>query len=308
MRHILGILALATAASAAAPADAQFRVKETGVDYPRLAEAVNAIGEGSGTIRIAPGRYRQCAVQSAGRIAYEAEQPGTVILEREACEGKAALVLRGAGARVTGITFQNMRVDDGNGAGIRLEKGPLLVTDSVFRNSESGILSGDDPASAIRVERSTFAGLGRCDRGLACAHSLYIGHYGKLTVSRSRFERGTGGHYVKTRTPLVEIVDSSFDDTAGRATNYMIDLSNGAAGTIARNTFVQGKDKENHSALIMVAAEGAENPSRLAVTGNTASIGPGIDRRTSFVADMSGDPIRIENNRLGPRIARFEER
>jgi hypothetical protein len=308
MRHILGILALATAASAAAPADAQFRVKETGLDYPRLAEAVNAIGEGSGTIRIAPGRYRQCAVQSAGRIAFEAEQPGTVILEREACEGKAALVLRGAGARVTGITFQNMRVDDGNGAGIRLEKGPLLVTDSVFRNSESGILSGDDPASAIRVERSTFAGLGRCDRGLACAHSLYIGHYGKLTVSRSRFERGTGGHYVKTRTPLVEIVDSSFDDTAGRATNYMIDLSNGAAGTIARNTFVQGKDKENHSALIMVAAEGAENPSRLVVTGNTASIGPGIDRRTSFVADMSGDPIRIENNRLGPRIASFEER
>src|SRR3546814_20819206 len=66
------------------------------------------------------------------------------------------------------------------------------------------------------------------------------------------------------------ITDSSFDDTRGRSTNYMIDLSNGAAGTIAGNTFVQGEDKENYSAFIMVAAEGADNSSDgLAITGNT---------------------------------------
>jgi hypothetical protein len=71
---------------------------------------------------------------------------------------------------------------------------------------------------------------------------------------RTRFERGTGGHYVKSRAPRVDITDSSFDDSMGRDTNYMIDLSNGAAGRIAGNTFVQGTGKENYSTLIAVAA------------------------------------------------------
>ncbi len=35
---------------------------------------------------------------------------------------------------------------------------------------------------------------------------------------------------------------------------------------------------------------------------------PGLPRRTSFVADESGEPITIENNRLDPQIARFERR
>jgi hypothetical protein len=114
---------------------------------------------------------------------------------------------------------------------------------------------------------------------------------------------------VKTRSPRVEITDSSFDDSQGRSTNYMIDLSNGATGLIARNMFVQGRDKDNYSAMIMVAPEGAENGSDgLAVTDNQASLVPGLDRRTAFVADASGAAIRIENNRLAPQIARLERR
>ncbi len=89
----------------------------------------------------------------------------------------------------------------------------------------------------------------------------------------------------------------------------MIDLSNGATGLIARNTFVQGRDKENYSALIMVAPEGAENGSHgLTIVDNDASLVPGLDRRTAFVADASGARIRIDNNRLASQIARFERR
>jgi len=89
----------------------------------------------------------------------------------------------------------------------------------------------------------------------------------------------------------------------------MIDLSNGATGTIARNTFVQGADKENYSAFIMVAPEGVEHPSAgLSVTDNEAGLVPGLQRRTSFVADESGEAITIANNRLDPQIARFERR
>ncbi|MFN3944062.1 MAG: right-handed parallel beta-helix repeat-containing protein [Allosphingosinicella sp.] len=310
MRIIAGLaLALLAGNAAAQGGGAPYSVRETGQGFASLQQAVDAIGDGAGTILIAPGRYRDCAVQQAGSVAYVAAQPGMAIFDGGVCEGKAALVLRGREARVEGLVFQNLAVPDGNGAGIRMEKGRLLVRESLFRDSESGILSANDPNGEIRIEQSTFSGLGRCDRGLSCAHSIYIGDFGTLSVARVRFERGTGGHYVKTRTPRVEVVDSSFDDTAGRATNYMIDLSNGSSGTIARNVFVQGPNKENYSALIMIAPEGRDNSSDgLLIADNDASVAPAFTRRTTFVADRSGEGIRMENNRLGPRIAPYERR
>jgi hypothetical protein len=304
----LTLLAVSASPLAAQSADAPFLVREKNTAYQSLQQAVEAIAGGTGTIVIAPGTYRECAVQEAGRVSFIAAQPGSVVFSGGICQEKAALVLSGRSARVEGIVFENMRVADGNGAGIRLEGGDLVVTESLFRDSESGILSANDLKSSIRVEHSTFSRLGRCDGDLACAHSIYIGEFGSLSVVRSRFEKGSGGHYVKSRAPKVEVVDSSFDDTSGSATNYMIDLPHGAVGTIARNTFVQGKDKENYSALIFVAGEGVTNSSNgLVIADNEASIAPGANG-TSFVADMSGHAIRIENNRLGARIARYEKR
>lgn len=303
-------IALFALLSAAAPAlAAPFTIAESGRGFAHLQEAVNAVGDGTATILVAPGTWRECAVQEHGSITFRAAQPGQAIFDGVTCEGKAALVLRGRGAKVDGLVFRNMRVPDANGAGIRIEQGDLDVTNAMFLDSEEGILSADDPASAIRIDRSTFSGLGRCDRGLSCAHSIYIGHYGSLSVTRSRFERGRGGHYVKSRAARVSVTDSSFDDSAGHLTNYMIDLPAGATGVISGNTFVQGRDKENYSAFIAVAAEAHENSAAgLSISGNTASIVPGVDRHTTFVADWSGDPLRIGANRLGAGIEMFGRR
>jgi hypothetical protein len=304
----LALLALSASPVTAQSSEAPYVVRERNEAYSSLQEAVDAIGDGTGTILIAPGTYRDCAYQEGGRISYVAAQPGKAVFDGGICQDKAALVLSGRAATVQGLVFQNMRVADGNGAGIRLEGGDLVVKDTMFRNSESGILSANDLKSSIRIEQSTFAGLGRCDGELACAHSIYIGEYGALTVLRSRFERGSGGHYVKSRAPRIEVSDSSFDDSAGKSTNYMIDLPHGAVGTIARNVLVQGKDKENYSALIFVAGEGVKHSSNgLVISNNQASVAPGANG-TSFVADMSGHAIRIENNRLGAQIARFDRR
>ena len=115
--------------------------------------------------------------------------------------------------------------------------------------------------------------------------------------------------YLKTRAATVEIVDNSFDDTQGTATNYMIDLPSGSVGRIANNLFVQGRDKENYSAIIAVAAEERKNPSRgLVVEGNRASIPEGIGRQSVFVADWSGEPLAIGANTIGPGLKRFEKR
>ena len=303
------LISLLSAVPATAQSSAPFQNAETGRSYTTLQKAVDSIGEDEGTIIIAPGSYRQCAIQTAGVIAFRAAVPGQVVFDGATCEGKAALVLRGQAASVDGIIFQNMRVPDANGAGIRLEKGDLTVTRAIFRNSEQGILTAEDRSASIRIDQSTFSGLGRCDRGLSCAHSIYIGGYGSLTVTNSRFERGNGGHYVKSRAAQVTISDNAFDDTRGKETNYMIDLPNGATGSIVSNIFVQGASKENYSAFITVAPEGRQQTSAgLAINANEASIAPGVDRQTTFLADWSGDRIALGGNRLGRGLKPFERR
>ena len=275
-------------------------------------------GEGGGVLA----EWLYAAAVRAGHAAQATSIPGvaqrtgatTYYLEisrepvpRDAPQG--TLVLRGAGARVDGIVFQNMRVPDGNGAGIRLEKSDLDVVNSMFRSSEEGILTADDPEATLTIDRSTFSRLGRCDRGLSCAHSVYTGLYGRVVVTHTRFEKGSGGHYLKTRAADVEIVDNSFDDTQGTATNYMIDLPSGSVGSITDNLFVQGRNKENYSAFIAVAAEDRGNPSRgLSISGNRASLPADMGRKSFFVADWSGEALAIGPNELGPGLQRFEKR
>jgi hypothetical protein len=305
---VLALAVLLSSAPLLAQARGPFAVSELGRDFYRLDDAVKALGGGDGTIVVAPGRYRDCAVVTGGNVTLRAATPSSAIFDGGTCEGKATLVFRGSSATVDGLVFQNIRVPDRNGAGIRLEQGDLSVVRATFRNSEQGILTAGDAAGSIRVERSTFSGLGGCPDGM-CSHSIYVGRYGKLSVVRSRFERGTGGHYVKSRATVTEITDSSFDDSGGKTTNYMIDLPSGSTGLIARNVFVQGRDKENYSAFITVAPEGRDSPSAgLRVEGNTASIAPGVKRQTVFVADWSREPLKLGVNTLGAGIKAFEIR
>lgn len=305
---LLSLLAGASASMAQGRGGA-FTVEESGAAHATLADAVADIGDGTGTILIAPGAYRDCAVQTGGTVTYRAVQPGTAVLDGGICEGKAALVLRGRGARVDGIIFQNMRVPDGNGAGIRLERGNLDVSRSLFRNSEQGILTADDPNAAIRIDQSTFRKLGRCDRDLACAHSIYIGDFASLSVTNSRFDEGDGGHYIKSRVPRVNIVNNSFDDSRGHLTNYMIDLANGATGLIADNEMEQGRDKDNYTVFISVAPEGrSRSSSGLVIRNNIARFSPGVSRNSTFVANWTDDPVTIAGNSLAAGIRQTDRR
>lgn len=288
---------------------AAYTVVETGRGYDRLQQAVDAIGDGKGSIALAPGLHADCAVQTAGDISYLSSTPGKAVLDGVTCEGKAALVLRGRAASVSGIVFQNMSVPDGNGAGIRFEKGNLTVAQSWFRDSQQGILSAEDPNARITIDKSTFTRLGTCEFSGGCAHSIYIGDIAHLRVTRSRFEQGRGGHYVKARATRVDIASSSFDDTGGRGTNYMIDLPAGSTGQITNNWFVQGANKENHSALIAVGAEERRHTSDgLQIAGNDARLAPKADFTTTFVADWSGDRLAIGQNTLGNGIKRNDSR
>jgi hypothetical protein len=296
----------APAASQSAPAP--FTIAESGRTFARLQDAVSAIGGGSGTIRIAPGRYHDCAVQEEGRVSFVSVEPGKAVFESAICEGKATLVLRGDASRVEGIVFMHNQVPDGNGAGIRIEKGNLDVVNAMFLDSQCGILSASDASSKIRIVHSTFAGLGKDPTGNG-AHGVYIGHYGSLSIENSRFERGTGGHYVKSRAPRIEVLNSSFDDSMGQHTNYAIDLPNGATGRISGNTFVVGPNKDNYSTIITVAPEGRERSSTgLIVEANTATLAPDFKESTTLVGNWTKDTLMVRGNTLGPRITPLASR
>jgi hypothetical protein len=300
-RLVLPLIALALTAPAVAhqQARAPFTIAESGEGFDTLDAAVRAVGNRRATILIAPGTYRECAVQEAGQITFKAAVPGQAIFEKETCEDKAALVLRGRGSVVDGLVFRGYSVNDGNGAGIRIETGDLLVVNSMFLDSQEGILGGNPSAQKITIDRSTFSGLGQCDEAVNCSHSIYLSNQGEVIITSSRFERGTGGHYVKLRVPNVQILDSSFDDSQGHDTNYMVDLSEGGTGLIARNIFVQGAHKENGSGLIVVAAEGRTyNSTGLRVEDNEATMAPGASGNPAFVADLSHQQLAIGNNRL----------
>ena len=310
MRRIVPLLALILAVPAAAQqVRAPFTIQETGQTFATIDAAVQSVRMGTATILIAPGVYRQCTVQAGGVITFKAVEPGTAIFEGTACEGKAAFVLRGQGSTVDGLVFRGIHVGDGNGAGVRTEIGDLTVRNSTFLDSQEGILGGHPSGQKIVIDHSTFAGLGQCDQTPDCAHSIYLANQGSVTIVNSRFERGTGGHYVKLRVPNVTIADNSFDDTRGHKTNYMIDLPEGSRGLITRNTFVQGPDKENHSGMVVVAAEAKTyRSSGLRIEDNDASLAPRAPTNPAFVANLSGEELAVGANRLGSGIRMYEVR
>ncbi|MDE2410205.1 MAG: right-handed parallel beta-helix repeat-containing protein [Sphingomonadales bacterium] len=243
-------------------------------------------------------------MQRAGAITYRAEPAGQAVLGARTCEGKAALVLRGHSARIVGLGFADLHTQDGNGAGIRLEQGAATVRQAWFASSDQGILTANDPAISLRVERSSFRRLGRCGGGRACAHSIYIGRIGSAAIRQCRFAAGTGGHYLKSRAARILVSGNAFDDTAGQRTNYLIDLPEGASGVIADNRFRQGSRKDNGAAMIAIGAENRRAPADLAVRDNRA----GIARAgwpTAFIVDWTRGQVTTGGNVLSGAVSAY---
>lgn len=212
------------------------------------------------TIMLPPGRYTDCAVIVKRRLTLRAMQPGTAQFDGGTCEGKAALVARGEHLTVDGLVFRNMRVADGNGAGIRHERGYVFVRNSIFYNNETAILTAEYPGMQLMIDKSLFVRLGRCDGLLGCSHGIYAGGIDKVRVTRSVFLLAAGGHFIKSRARTIEIIGNQFDDTDGVA-SQIIDLPNGTAGNISNNVMIKGKGSYSRRSFIRVAAEKRINDS-----------------------------------------------
>ena len=97
LKHGGAIVAMALATVGVVRADAPgapYMLAGSGQRFAALQDAVNAIGEGSGTIVIAPGAYRDCAVQTRGDVAFVAAVPGQVVFDGQPQHLTEAVVQR----------------------------------------------------------------------------------------------------------------------------------------------------------------------------------------------------------------------
>ena len=169
-------------------------------------------------------------------------------------EGKAIFVLRNGTFVVENLAFEGARVADRNGAGIRFERGSLTVRRCRFTDNENGILTGNDPASELVVEDSSFSHAPR-DRG-PFKHLLYVGQIARFTLTGSRFHQGFEGHLVKSRARESRIAYNLMYDGADGMAAYELELPNGGLAFVIGNVIGQSATTTNQ-AVVSYGAEGA---------------------------------------------------
>ncbi len=266
----------------------------TGAQLPlRLLAPFLASAKSGDTILLPSGRYSDCAVIALDRLTLQAASKGTVIMDGGACEGKAAIVARGNFLVLDGLMFRNIRVADGNGAGVRHERGVLFVRNATFYNNQSGVLTHAGADMELTIDRSRFVRNGSCSNSGGCAHSVYAGEIGKLVVSNSQFNHASGGHFLKSRSGKIEVKNSTFIDEKGIA-SYLIDITHGANGIITENQFHKGINAPNRLCFIRIGSEGKKYPSdNLTIFNNRARSDLPL---TIFVYNDSKDSVVMGKN------------
>jgi hypothetical protein len=321
-----------------------FLIVESGKGFDELQQAVDTIGEGRGTIRIASGTYHQCAVQRAGEISYVAAEAGAAIFDGKACDEKAALVLSGSSARIDGLIFQNIRrspaplpspevaepsvkadeevlatepeadLPQASNApptartpfsALALERGSLSIVNVLFRASDQALVTADLPEITISIRQASFTEMGDCAADVACGPALAIGKIAKLRIVANHF----AGAAISAGAATMDALDNRFEDSAAHApTAPLLALPHGAIGRAKENEFLlHHADRSADAALIAVAKQDKHNPSRgLVIDDNIIRFAEGISGTALFVANYSGEVVAVGHNEYGAGITAYQ--
>ena len=254
-----------------------------------LSEAARLARDGE-VIAVAPGAYAdQPAVWTQDNLTIrgEGERPLMVgsAKTNAMAEGKAIWVVRGGNVRIENIEFRGARVADGNGAGIRFERGKLVVERCRFVDNEMGILTANREELSLEVIDSEFADAPQHKGPLH--HLLYVGAIGRFVLTGSRFERAYRGHLVKSRARENHIRYNRLVDGDGGRASYELEFPNGGIAYVVGNVIEQAATTDN-PALIAYGAEGPRWPENgLYLAHNT------------LINDMAGgDFLKLWNERF----------
>jgi hypothetical protein len=176
-------------------------------------------------------------------------------------EGKAILVLRDGDFTIEHLAFRGARVPDGNGAGIRFERGRLRLRGCHFHDNEMGLLTGNHAGSELRVEACAFGDAPR--HGTVNHHLLYVGRIARFELLGSCFGNGWRGHLVKSRALVNEVrYNRLVDGDRGEGgASYELEFPDGGLATVVGNLIVQGPQTQN-DALVAFGAEAAPDDER----------------------------------------------
>lgn len=169
-----------------------------------------------------------------------------------AVQGKGIFVVSGEQVSMEGFDFHDAQVPDLNGAGVRMERGSLLVRDCVFSGNESGILTNNHPDSRLELENCEFGHILRRD---GQNHNVYVGRIASLRVQGCYFHHAQIGQLLKSRAAYNEVLYNRFTDEPGGAASYELEFPNGGVAVVIGNLIEQGAATENRH-IISYGVEG----------------------------------------------------
>ncbi|MFT3850057.1 MAG: hypothetical protein QM739_15700 [Propionivibrio sp.] len=223
-----------------------------------VTEAARLAKDGE-VVEIRSGDYRaQPAVWTQNNLTIRGSGKRPVMLaDGKDAEGKAIWVVRGDNVRIENIEFRGARVADFNGAGIRFERGHLVVDRCGFFDNETGILTANQPDMTLAVSDSEFGAAP--ETGGALHHLLYVGGIARFELTGSRFERGYIGHLVKSRARENHVRYNFLVDGENGSASYELEFPNGGLAYVVGNIIGQSAKTEN-PAIVSYGAEGPRWP------------------------------------------------
>jgi nitrous oxidase accessory protein NosD len=209
---------------------------------------------------------------------------------------KAILIDQAPELVLENLEFSGAEVPDQNGAGVRHEKGILIVKNCDFHDNQDAILGGRVQGGQVLIEGSSFDHNGAGD---GQSHGVYIGEVDSLTVRDSYFHNTVMGSHLKSRAAHSDIEANRFIDGPRATTNYDIDLCNGGFAIVKDNIIEKSADADNR-ALIHFGGEIKDPVGSLLVQNNTLT---SARSNSTAVMNQTKLPVSFVHNTVGAKIA-----
>lgn len=206
--------------------------------------------------------------------------------------GKGIWVLSGSNTTIENVEMFGAKVNDRNGAALRLDGQHLTLRGSYLHHNENGILTNNDGVSNVTIENTEFAYNGYGD---GYSHNLYIGHINSLIFRASYSHDANVGHNLKSRANTNTVVNSRFSSASGQP-SYEVDFPNGGTTYLIGNVIHQPASNQN-PALVAYGEEGATNSGQDFYVVNNTFLNDDSSRGTFIMVGGSvGTPVLMQNN------------
>ncbi|MFO1052485.1 MAG: PKD domain-containing protein [Planctomycetota bacterium] len=256
-----------------------------------------AVAQDGAVIRIDAGTYRGDVATIARNDLRIVGSGGDVRLlaDGQSAQGKAIWVVQGSDTTIEGISFEGCQVNDGNGAGIRLEGGDLTVRRCRFLRNQMGFLCGDLTQTDLYFEGCEF---GWSSSTGALAHGIYVNRAHALEMRNCFVHDASRGHCIKSRAEQTRILWCRVGDFAGGSSSYTIDIPDGGLAFLIGNVIHKGRNSQNEIAISFAEEHSGVHPIDALYVAHDTVV---IDRSSGFfVRAAHGTAHLFDNVFCGP--------